>query len=280
MSYRGSCLCGRHRFTAEGQPLWSAFCHCNSCRRSVGAPVATYVGFSTDQVEFTPANVPEFSSSAGVLRGYCSHCGTALFYRSERWPDETHLFRSTLVDPDAIKPTAHVYFDEREPDFDVFDDLPRYIADQDAPAAWGSRPAFRILYLCTGNSARSVLAEGITNLADASVGTRPVRAHSAGSHPTGAVAAEARRLLATQAYRLDRLRSKSWNEFTGPAAPSLDMVITVCDAAAATCPAFAGAAEQRHWGLTDPVAGPATFEATFSELECRIGALLEELAAR
>ena len=131
-----------------------------------------------------------------------------------------------------------------------------------------------ILFLCTGNSARSILAEAICNhLAGADI-----KAFSAGSQPTGvinpgAVAELSRRDLDPGAYR-----SKSWDEFTEPGAPSLTWVITLCDSAAAeACPVFPGAYQRDHWGLPDPATGAATFEATYDNLEARIRRLLAAL---
>lgn len=283
MNNRGSCLCGRHQFTASGTPAFVAHCHCVSCRRAVGAPVATYVGYPQSAVDFSAGldAVASYASSPGVARGFCSGCGTALYYASQDYPGELHLFRSNFANPEIFEPTAHVFFDEREADFDVYDDLPRYGSGSSArPIAFGPRPAFRILYLCTGNSARSVLAEAITNLRGASLHERRVRAHSAGSSPTGKVAPEVLPLLGADAGRLGRLRSKSWDEFTGSGAPNIDLVITLCDAAAEeACPVFPGAAERRHWGLPDPAAGAATFEETRSRIEALVEDLLRELGA-
>jgi arsenate reductase len=249
----------------------------------VAAPVATYVGVAQGAVEFDGGldAVASYASSPGVTRGFCERCGTALYYASTDYPGELHLFRSNFAHPETFEPTAHVFFDEREADFDVYDDLPRYGAGSSArPQGFGPRPALRILYLCTGNSARSILAEAITNLRAASVGDRRVRAHSAGSSPTGKVAPDALKLLGSDAARLGRLRSKSWDEFTGTGAPAIDLVITLCDAAAAeACPVFPGAAQRRHWGLPDPASGATTFEETRARIEVLVEDLFRELGA-
>jgi arsenate reductase len=86
-------------------------------------------------------------------------------------------------------------------------------------------------------------------------------------------------LLEPSAYRLDHLRSKSWDEFMADRAPRMDHVITLCDAAAEACPVFPGDAHTRHWPLPDPAAGEASFEETRTVLEERIDAFLEELGA-
>ncbi|GBD42618.1 Arsenate-mycothiol transferase ArsC2 [bacterium HR40] len=141
----------------------------------------------------------------------------------------------------------------------------------------------RILFLCTGNSARSILAEAICR---ARGGDRVV-VHSAGSQPRGEVHPLALAILRERGVPTEGLASKSWDVFTGPEAPAFDLVVTVCDAAAAeSCPAFPGACHRVHWSLPDPaaVAGGETemraaFERVADELERRIPALLAELAA-
>ena len=110
---------------------------------------------------------------------------------------------------------------------------------------------FTVLFLCTGNSARSIMAEAILN----KVGAGKFRAYSAGSHPKGAVHPESIRLLQGLGYDASRFRSKSWDEFTAPGAPDFDFVFTVCDnAAAETCPLWPGQPMTAHWGIPDPAA--------------------------
>lgn len=274
----GRCLCGRYRFRAAGSPLWVAYCHCESCRRFTGAPVATYVGYPAAAVRFEPEPPPAFASSAGVRRSFCERCSTPLAYAAEFFPGEIHLFRSNFDEPGDFQVTRHVLYNEREPDFEIHDDLPRYGTEPGRVVAWGPRPALRVLFLCTGNSARSILAEAILNLREARVGDRRVRGHSAGSVPVGRVNPGALELLEAYRHRLDRPRSRSWNDFTGPDAPALDWVITLCDSAAAgTCPVFPGPARKQHWGLPDPESGAAGFEETWRSLEARIDHFLEEL---
>ena len=108
---------------------------------------------------------------------------------------------------------------------------------------------FNVLFLCTGNSARSIMAEAILN----KVGAGKFRACSAGSQPKGQVHPETIQLLQGLGYDTSGFRSKSWHEFAKPGAPSLDFAFTVCDnAAGETCPVWPGQPMTAHWGVSDP----------------------------
>jgi arsenate reductase len=110
---------------------------------------------------------------------------------------------------------------------------------------------YNVLFLCTGNTARSVLAESLLN----GHGQGRFRAFSAGSFPKGEVRPEAVRLLHSLGLPTEGLRSKSWNEFAVPGAPRMDFVITVCDQAAGeVCPIWPGQPITAHWGIADPAA--------------------------
>jgi arsenate reductase (thioredoxin) len=120
---------------------------------------------------------------------------------------------------------------------------------------------FNVLFLCTGNSARSIMGEAILNRA----GQGKFRAYSAGSHPKGHVDRCALELLQRLHYDVSGLRSKSWEEFARPDAPKLDFVFTVCDnAAAEACPVWRGQPMTAHWGIPDPA------EAIGNEAEVRL----------
>lgn len=131
-----------------------------------------------------------------------------------------------------------------------------------------------VLFICTGNSARSILAEVILN----QLGAGRFRAYSAGSTPAGRVNPKALELLERNRFKIGDLRSKSWDEFAAPDAPHMDFVLTVCDKAAGeVCPVWPGQPMSAHWGVPDPAAVKGTeeqidraFQEAFSVLSRRI----------
>lgn len=137
---------------------------------------------------------------------------------------------------------------------------------------------YNVLFLCTGNSARSILAESILNRR----GNGRFRGYSAGSHPNGAVNPFALALLKEMNFPAEGLRSKSWDEFATPTSPHFDFIITVCDnAAGEACPVWAGKPTTAHWGVPDPAAvhgtdlqKKAAFAQAFKLLSTRISLLL------
>jgi arsenate reductase len=148
---------------------------------------------------------------------------------------------------------------------------------------------FKVLFLCTGNSARSIMAEALLNHKSKGNFT----AYSAGSHPSGVPRPEALAQLESVGISIEGLRSKSWDEFAAPSAPHMDFVFTVCDnAAKESCPYWPGQPMTAHWGIPDPAAVRGTqeeigraFRDAFMVLDRRIGlflslplATLQELA--
>lgn len=137
---------------------------------------------------------------------------------------------------------------------------------------------YNVLFLCTGNSARSIMAEAILSFK----GRPTFSAYSAGSHPAGKIHPQALRELENARLPTDGLRSKSWEEFAEPGAPTLDFVFTVCDnAAKEVCPVWPGQPISAHWGIPDPAAVRGTeaeveraFREAFVTLDRRIGLFL------
>lgn len=145
-------------------------------------------------------------------------------------------------------------------------------------------PHYNVLFLCTGNSARSIMAEAIMNRK----GAPNFTAYSAGSHPSGRVRPEALRQIEAAGLNIDGFRSKSWDEFATPEAQVMNFVFTVCDNAAnEVCPVWPGQPITAHWGVPDPAAATGTpqeieraFSQVFSILERRITLMLSLPLAR
>jgi arsenate reductase len=137
---------------------------------------------------------------------------------------------------------------------------------------------YNVMFLCTGNSARSIMAESIMNRK----GAPNFTAFSAGSHPTGTVRPEAIRQIESASLKTEELRSKSWDEFARPDSPHLDFIFTVCDnAAKEVCPHWPGQPMTAHWGIPDPASIEGTpeevdraFRQAFASLDRRISLFL------
>lgn len=124
----GRCLCGALRFDAQLPSKWMAHCHCGLCQRAHGAGVVTWVGFEAPQVQVhdPQGRLAWFESSPGAERGFCSRCGSTLFFRSQKWADELHIVRSNFDGPLDREPQAHVYYDTHVAWLPTADDgLPR-----------------------------------------------------------------------------------------------------------------------------------------------------------
>ena len=133
----GKCFCGRIRLETNAEPLWVAHCHCNSCRRSTGAPVTTFVCFGKSKVRMS-GEAEVYNSSPGVFRSFCGDCGTPLCYESDHCPGEIHFYISVMDTPGAFVPQKHAFHDEHIPWLELHDDLPRYSGlDRSAPSSWG-----------------------------------------------------------------------------------------------------------------------------------------------
>jgi hypothetical protein len=124
--HSGGCLCGAIRFQMNADPLWVAYCHCQSCRGHTGSAVATFAGFAESSVSFVQGGPELFESSPQVWRSFCGRCGSPISYRAARFPGEVHFYIGAMDRPEQYVPQAHVHYGERISWFDTKDELPRF----------------------------------------------------------------------------------------------------------------------------------------------------------
>ncbi len=129
VSISGQCLCESVRFEANAPSKWMAHCHCSQCRHAHGAGFVTWIGFEEARCVITDSaqTLCWYDSSALAQRGFCSRCGSMMFFRSGRWPGELHIAAGTLADPPDRSPQSHVYWSEHVEwsGSDLGDGLPR-----------------------------------------------------------------------------------------------------------------------------------------------------------
>lgn len=133
----GRCSCGAVAWRADAPMLWRALCHCEDCRRAVSADYASWFGLERAAVVWR-GDRRFHRSSPGVLRSFCSACGSPLSFETEVFPDETHLYAATLDDPSIYRPSAHIFWSERLPWVQVADDLPKHPKGLQDAAAKGA----------------------------------------------------------------------------------------------------------------------------------------------
>ncbi|MDJ0821008.1 MAG: GFA family protein [Paracoccaceae bacterium] len=121
----GRCLCGDIRYEAKGPPLWTALCHCESCRRACSAPVVAWMGFAPEDVAWQGTRT-FYQSSDVATRGFCPNCGTQMSFESTRWPGEVHLYAVSRDDPQAYHPDLHCHYAQRLQWLGLSDDLPKH----------------------------------------------------------------------------------------------------------------------------------------------------------
>lgn len=137
--HTGRCLCGAVRYRASGDPIWTGFCHCESCRRATGGATTAYAGFPDGKFRFEGMPPTEYRSSNGVIRTFCPVCGSSLAYRSARWPGETHILLGTADRPEEFKPSFHCNTKEQMPWLHFADGLPCFqTVASDTPPASGA----------------------------------------------------------------------------------------------------------------------------------------------
>ena len=125
----GACLCGAVSFRVGLPVKWVAHCHCTMCRRAHGAALVTWVGAHADRFDVVAGaeHVVRYASSSAASREHCGRCGSPLFFRGDRWPDEVHIARALIVDDDGLLPVpqAHVFFGDKVEWLTIHDELPR-----------------------------------------------------------------------------------------------------------------------------------------------------------
>lgn len=121
----GHCFCGAVRWRSGSRILWAALCHCEDCRRAASSDYVSWFGVKRQSVEWSgPRKV--YRSSSLVARSFCEACGSPLSFETEIFNNETHLYAVTLDNPAVYKPTAHIFWSERLPWVNVFDELPTH----------------------------------------------------------------------------------------------------------------------------------------------------------
>jgi hypothetical protein len=122
----GQCRCLDIRFEVVGLPLLVEFCHCRSCRHSVGAPLIAWAGYDSDRFRFVRCKPTNYISSSGVDQTFCGCCGTSLTLTDKRFSNEVYVSLSSFDDEDAPSPEIHIWHSERLPWVETADDLPRF----------------------------------------------------------------------------------------------------------------------------------------------------------
>ncbi len=125
-TFTGGCLCGEVRFEYQSPSLWCAHCHCSLCQQAHGAPLVTWVGVAEQRFTMTADRALRwYHSSADSQRGFCTNCGTTLFFSSKRWPGEMHIVRTNIEGEIDAEPALHVHCESRANWLVLGDSLPR-----------------------------------------------------------------------------------------------------------------------------------------------------------
>ena len=122
----GGCRCGDVQFEASGQPVMVEYCHCRSCRHSVGAPLMAWAAFKRGEFSFLSGEPTEYESSSGVRRTFCGRCGTSLTLAEDRFADEIYVALASFDDAESPSPEFHIWCSQRLSWLETTDDLPRY----------------------------------------------------------------------------------------------------------------------------------------------------------
>jgi hypothetical protein len=122
---RGHCFCGAIEASFVGDPFWICFDHDDDCRRAIGAPLTIWVGYLAEQVAFDRGKPATFSKTPGIVRSFCSTCGSSISYQDEGLPDEVYVCIGFMDAPEHFRPQAHGYWQEKLPFIEMNDHLPR-----------------------------------------------------------------------------------------------------------------------------------------------------------
>jgi uncharacterized protein YndB with AHSA1/START domain len=125
--HSGGCLCGAVRFVAAGEPRFLCICHCNSCRRATGALMVGWGTFESAKFRITQGQLSETLTSPGVRRGHCAQCGSSITYRNGLRADEVDVTLATLDAAASLRPTAHIWLEDKLPWVEIADGLPQYM---------------------------------------------------------------------------------------------------------------------------------------------------------
>ncbi len=123
---KGHCLCGQVGWQYSGVETWACYCHCKDCTRNCAAPVTAFIGVELKSFEWINGEPRFYSSTAGVNRYFCEHCGTPMAFQAERYSGEIHLYAATLENPEEFKPEFHVHTAKQLPWLELADDLPKF----------------------------------------------------------------------------------------------------------------------------------------------------------
>ena len=129
----GSCMCGAVTWTYSGQTARNLVCYCTDCQRATSSPLTAFLGLYSAQLHWN-GKIEDFASSPGTYRGFCPSCGSRLYFRSERWPTETHVHAATLTDPNEYRPDAQVFVASRAKWLDKLSSLPGHEGFHTKPA--------------------------------------------------------------------------------------------------------------------------------------------------
>src|SRR5262249_52476525 len=129
----GRCMCGAVTWTYSGETTRNLVCHCSDCQRATSSPFTAFLGMISEQLQWS-GKVEHYESSPGTFRGFCPRCGTRLYFRSEKWPEEIHIHAATLTSPNDYRPDAQVLMRSRAHWLDQLDSIPVHQGFQTPPA--------------------------------------------------------------------------------------------------------------------------------------------------